>query len=41
MEENKTQKQDRLVMTNIFGYDELMWESELASLLADRDLLDL
>lgn len=40
MEENRP-KNDRLVMTNLFGYDELMWESELISLLADRDLLDL
>ena len=41
MEENKTQKQDRLVLVNLFGYDEVMSEREYLSLLADRDLLDL
>jgi hypothetical protein len=41
MEENKTQKQDRLVLTYIFGYPEVMFESEYASILRDRDLLDL
>lgn len=41
MEENKPQKQDRLVLVNLFGYDEVMSEKEYLSLLADRDLLDL
>lgn len=40
MEENNTQN-EKLVLVNLFGYDEVMSEREYLSLLADRDLLDL
>lgn len=38
MEQNNN---DQLILVNIFGYDEVMRESEYLSLLRDRDLLDL
>ena len=38
MEQNEN---DQLILVNIFGYDEVMRESEYISLLRDRDLLDL
>lgn len=40
MEENNIQN-EKLVLVNLFGYDEVMSEREYLSLLADRDLLDL
>ena len=41
MEQNENNSNDYLVCTNIFGYEEIMWKSELVSLLASRDLVDL
>ena len=41
MDKEKTQKQDKLVLVNLFGYEEVMLESEYLLLLRDRDLLDL
>jgi len=38
MEQNNN---DQLILVNIFGYDEVMRESEYTALLRDRDLLDL
>ena len=35
------EQQEKLILVNLFGYDEVMSEKELKSLLADRDLLDL
>ena len=40
MEENNIQN-EKLVLVNLFGYDEVMSEREYLLLLADRDLLDL
>ena len=40
MEENNN-NQERLILVNLFGYDEVMSEREYRLLLADRDLLDL